>query len=80
MRERISPVSPRFSLHRNDGKLGMGSPGAGNTQPRSHQSPGIPSSPPQDSLAGKEGDPGEAKVVGVHKDVLHKEVWGAAVL
>lgn len=34
----------------------------------------------QDSLAGEEGDPGEAKVVGVHEDVLHEEVWGAAVL
>lgn len=52
------------------------SPGHG---ARPHHSPGIPS-PSQHSLAGEEGDPGEAKVVGVHEDVLHEEVRGAAVL
>lgn len=85
-RERGFHLTPRFSLVRNDGKLKMGFPGAGNSQswPWS-QVPPKPSNPQplpalQDSLAGKEGDPGEAKVVGVHEDVLHEEVWGAAVL
>lgn len=38
--------TPRFSLLGNDGKLGMGFPGAGNTQPGSHQVQGIDSSAP----------------------------------
>lgn len=82
-RERGFNSTPRFSLLGNDGKLGMGFPGAGNTQPGPTKSKElIPQPLPalQDSLAGEEGDPGEAKVVGVHEDVLHEEVWGAAVL
>ena len=34
----------------------------------------------RDSLAGEEGDPGEAEVVRVHKNVLHEEVRTAAML
>lgn len=81
--ERGFHSTPMFSLLGNDGKLGMGFPGAGNTQPGPTKSKElIPQPLPalQDSLAGEEGDPGEAKVVGVHEDVLHEEVWGAAVL
>lgn len=81
--ERGFHSTPRFSLLGNEGKLGMGFPGAGNTQPGPTKSKElIPQPLPalQDSLAGEEGDPGEAKVVGVHEDVLHEEVWGAAVL
>ena len=33
-----------------------------------------------DSLAGEEGDPGEAQVVSVNKHVLDKQVWAAAML
>lgn len=81
--ERGFNSTPRFSLLGNEGKLGMGFPGAGNTQPGPTKAQElIPQPLPalQDSLAGEEGDPGEAKVVGVHEDVLHEEVWGAAVL
>lgn len=33
-----------------------------------------------DLLASKEGDPGEAEVMCVHKNILHEEVWAAAML
>lgn len=36
--------------------------------------------PSPDSLAGKEGHPGEAKIMSIHEDILDKQVGAATVI